>query len=156
LTGLILATGVPASGQGTFNGLCTMSATFSFSPPVTLNSPPGTWSMTGTGTCVTDAQPLSPVKTMSLNGSGTSQLMQCDALRLLGSYAIGFFPSPAPPPGSGALEFIGTAAGGILHLSTPSTQFQGVAALASLGALSCTLGGTTQITFTGAFVFVDP
>jgi hypothetical protein len=157
LTGLILATGFPASGQLTFNGVCTLNVTFFFSSPITLNSQPASWSMTGTGTCVTDQGPLSPVKTMSLNGSGPpSQQMQCDDLRILGSYGISFLPSPAPPPSSGALDFIGTAAGGVLHLSSTTPQFQGLGVLVSLGALSCVSGGATQMTFTGVFVFVDP
>jgi len=156
LAGMVLAAAMPAAGQLTFNGVCTMNVTFSFSGPITNNSPPRSWSMSGGGTCVTDAQPLSPIKTMGVAGSGVSQLSQCGVLRLLGSYVIDFNPSPAPPASNGAVDLIGSSAGGILHLSAPSPQFQGVAALVSLGAVGCVLGGTSQLSFTGAFLFVDP
>jgi hypothetical protein len=155
-TVVVLAAAFPASGQLTFDGVCTMNATFTFSGPITNTSPPRSWSMFGTGTCVTDAQPLSPIKSMSLGGSGVSQLTQCGVMRLLGSYAASWDPSPAPPASSGALDFIGSAAAGVLHLSAPSPQFQGLGVVASIGGLGCALGGTSQLTFTGALLFVDP
>lgn len=155
LAGLVLASSFPAQAQFTFDGVCTMNITFSFSGAITLNSPPLNWTVSGSGTCVTDAEPLSPIKQMGLGGSGVSQLSQCGVLRLLGSYVATFSPSPAPPPSSGALELIGSAAGGVLHLSAPSPQFQGVGTLASAGIVGCN-AGKTQLTFTGVFAFADP
>jgi hypothetical protein len=153
---LALASMIPASGQGTFMGVCTFNATFSFNAPLTLNSPQRTWSATGSGTCVSDAEPLSPVKTLSMSASGVSQLSQCAALRLLGSYTLAMFPSPAPPASSGDADFIGTAAGGVLHLSSSGPMFQGVGAVASGGVLACVNGGTSQLAFVGSLSFVDP
>lgn len=156
LVGVIVAAVLPARAQFTFDGVCTMNLNFSFNAPVTTNSPARTWTVGGSGTCVTDAEPLKPIKQMQVGGSGVSQLSQCGVLRLLGSYVAVFSPSPAPPASNGALEFIGSSVGGILHLSAPSPQFQGLGVLVSGGTLNCLQGGTTQMTFTGVFAFADP
>ena len=143
---------IPAQG-GAAVGICLINLRFDFVGEVSNNSPPTTYSMSGTGTCQTSA---GIGKTGVIGGIGFASLSHCATLVLNGTYGFDLFPEPAPPDTSGQFNYIGTASAGLGRFDgNPPPLFVGVAVMAGAGLLPC-LGGTHSLTFTTVIAFVDP
>jgi hypothetical protein len=152
----------PARAQGAFVGQCAVNITMTFTSRIYLTSG-GTAleSMEGLASCVTNAEPLSPVKTFTFAGSaGPGSVSTCGALAISGFYAGVFSPSPAPPPTNGTFSFVGSTAGGLLIMSGTSPTFEGVGVLTGLGSAGCLSttqpGGSKEFGFVGPLSFLDP
>ena len=149
----VVAFGAIPAQAGAGGGICLVTLRFDFADEVSNNSPPTTYSMSGSGTCHTSA---GLGKTGVIGGTGFASPSHCATLVLNGTYGFDLFPEPAPPDTSGQFNYVGTASGGLGRfdgLGPP--MFVGVALMAGGGLVAC-LNGTDSLTFTTVLAFVDP
>jgi hypothetical protein len=151
-----LALSVLPARAGAAIGTCTGSVRFNFDDPISTTGGTTTYNMSGTARCQTTAQ-AGNFKTMTFaNSLGQVTSGRCGALTMQGPYVVNFFPDPSPIGGSGQSTFWGTASGGIWIWEGSNPTLVGIGVLAGAGAISCTQGGTSSITFTMSFTFADP
>lgn len=140
------------ANAGASGGICNVSLHFQFSGVISNQSPPLTYTMSGSGTCQTSA---GLAKTVSFAPSlGTATTAHCAPLLMSGTYAVTFFPDPAPSGSNGEFNFIGTASGGEARMNGSSPTFAGVAALTGGGLVGC--GGSSSLNFATILTFADP
>lgn len=146
---------MPARG-GAALGTCVANVHFNFASPISNTAGPTTYSMNGSGTCQTSAQPAAAKTFEFLTTTGQVTSGRCAALTMQGPYVGIFFPDPAPSGSVGQSSFVGTAAGGAWLWTGSNPTFVGVGILASGGMVSCVNGGTNSLNFTMSFTFADP
>lgn len=150
---LLFVTGpltVPARA-GVNAGLCLATIRFDFAGQISNNSPPTSYTMSGSGTCQTSA---GLGQTIILSAAGQASSARCLTLVMKGPYTVDFFPE-GPQGGGGSLDFAGTASGGVVVMRGSMPTFVGVAAAAGGGLLGCS-NGTNSLTFSILLAFVDP
>ena len=151
-----MATGLVPAHAGATAGTCTGTVRFNFADPISTNGGPTTYTMSGSASCQTSSQ-IGAFKTLNFaSNSGEATSGRCGALVLQGTYVATFFPDPAPFGSNGQANFWGTASGGVWVWQGSSPTLIGVGILAGGGALSCTSGGASSLTFSMSFTFVDP
>lgn len=143
-----------------FSGSCLFSLTVRFSPAATYTSvADADVELNGSGTCVTDAEPLDPIKTVNFVAEGTALTRNCAVFEADGFYLMDFEPAPGPPSSAGTFVLAGGVAAVNLELVGGNPLLVGVAPLAGLNtgpAISCGAGGATTFTYLGTLTFTDP
>ena len=131
-------------------GVCTVSATATYSPPVTVI--PQSLSITtisGSGTCF-DSFLINSLQSFSF-GSGSALLVSCGSGLATGLPGSLNFQFGIPAPLAATATYAGGP--GTIHLTIAGNGFAATMDLAWTNATSCALGGTATATLVGTMVF---